>query len=92
MGGEKSYSVYMLASRLGGTLDTGANERSHPTRARTEIESGSWLHEGIQREQFGLMNHSEMSNLPFDARSGSKNGWAWKIRLIEEANPDWHDR
>jgi len=51
----RSYYVYILASRIGGTLYIGVTQRPHSPRRRTSAEIGKRLHEEIRSRQTDLL-------------------------------------
>ena len=90
--GRKSYWVYILASRIGGTLYIGITSdlvrrvyqhREQQTRGFT------------QRYGVTKLVHFEQYDDPENAirREKRLKKWtrAWKIQLIEENNPNWDD-
>jgi len=92
MGVDRSYWVYILASRIGGTLYIGVTNDlvrriyEHRTDAVPGFTRNYAVHRLIYYEQFG--------DVEFAIRREKRlKKWnrVWKIRLIEEANPDWHD-
>jgi putative endonuclease len=87
-----SYYVYILASRRYGTLYIGVTNN-----VRTRLEqhrAGRGSKFVRQYEVFRLVHVEEFAS-PQEAISREKQlkNWQrdWKIRLIEEANPDWSD-
>ena len=87
-----TYCVYILASRRYGTLYIGVT-----SNVRTRLEqhrAGHGSHFVKQYEVFRLVHVEEFAS-PQEAISREKQlkEWRrdWKIRLIEEANPDWSD-
>jgi len=85
-----TYYVYILASRRYGTLYIGV---TRDVRARLEQHrSGHDSH--FVYEVFRLVLVEEFTS-PQEAIAREKQlkDWRrdWKIRLIEEANPDWSD-
>ena len=92
MRGAGTYYVYILASRRYGTLYIGVT-----SNVRTRLEqhrAGHGSHFVSQYEVFRLVHVEEFVS-PQEAISREKQlkEWRrdWKIRLIEEANPDWSD-
>jgi putative endonuclease len=89
---EHIYYVYILASRIGGTLYIGVTSdlirRVHEHREK--LVRGFTQKYGIARlvyfEQFGDVGMAIR-------REKQLKGWkrAWKVRLIEEQNPNWDD-
>lgn len=89
---EKSYWVYILASRIGGTLYIGITNdlirRIH--EHRTGVVEGFTERYGVHRlVYFEQYNDVEMAI----RREKRLKKWnrAWKIRLIEGSNPNWVD-
>ncbi|GGE06942.1 hypothetical protein GCM10011529_11650 [Polymorphobacter glacialis] len=89
---EKGGHVYILANRRQGALYVGVTSdlMRRMSEHRQGLTPGFTLEHGIHRlvwlEQFGEI-------LPAIAWEKLLKKWHrdWKIRLIEEANPDWHD-
>ena len=89
---EHSYFVYRLASRKNGTLYIGVTNN---------LERRLWEHRNAQTKTFvskyAVLNLVYCENYPeiaaAIAREKAMKEWkrAWKIRLIEEANPNWND-
>jgi putative endonuclease len=92
MGSERSYWVSILASRIGGTLYIGVTNDlvrrvyEHRTNAVAGFTSKYDVHRLVYFEQFGDIE----SAIRREKRLKKWNR-AWKIRLIEESNLDWHD-
>ena len=84
--------VYILASRRNGTLYVGVSS----DLARRTWEHRNGLASGFT-ERFGVhrLVHVEVHDTMEDAilREKGLKKWrrAWKIRLIEETNPEWRD-
>lgn len=89
---ERAYYVYILASRLGGTLYIGVtNDLVRRTyQHREKLVKGFTQKYGVSRlvyyEAFGEVGAAIR-------REKQMKQWnrAWKIRLIEEKNPNWDD-
>lgn len=87
-----SFFVYILASKRGGTLYVGVTNNL----ARRMSEHKGRLVPGFTR-QYGVdrLVYFEAfdSILEARAREHSMKRWrrAWKVKLIEELNPDWDD-
>ena len=89
---EKCYWVYILASRIGGTLYIGVTN----SLIRRVYEHREGLVEGFTK-QYGV--HRLVYFEQFDEieqailREKRLKKWdrAWKIQLIEENNPNWDD-
>ena len=84
--------VYILASRRNGTLYTGVTS-DLPGRVYKHREG---LIAGFTR-QYGVKmlvwfeQHSTMEQAILREKRIKKWNRAWKLRLIEESNPDWRD-
>jgi putative endonuclease len=89
---ERAYYVYILASRLGGTLYIGvtSNLVGRVYQHRERLVKGFTRNYGISRlvyfEGFGDVSLAIQ-------REKQLKRWnrAWKVRLIEEKNPNWDD-
>ena len=89
---DKSYYVYLLASDRYGTLYTGVT--SHLVRR-------AWQHREAAAEGFTKKYavkrlvwyevHADVHAAITREKQIKKWNRAWKIRLIEEANPNWDD-
>ena len=84
--------VYILASRKQGTLYTGVTANL-PDRIRSHMEAaapGFTKRYGVDRlVHFGF--HPTMAHAIAREKKIKKWYRAWKIELIETANPDWRD-
>jgi putative endonuclease len=86
------YFVYILASRMGGTLYIGVTNdlQRRIVEHRRGAFPGFTKRYGVARlvyfEEFGHVRDAIV-------REKQLKKWnrAWKIRLIEERNPDWID-
>ena len=93
MSGDRSYWVYIiLASHLGGTLYIGVTNDliRRVYEHRSKAVAGFTKKYGVSR----LVYFEQFSDIEFAIRREKRlKKWprAWKIRLIEEANPDWLD-
>ncbi|MCW2351569.1 GIY-YIG nuclease family protein [Sphingobium sp. B12D2B] len=84
--------VYLLASRRNGTLYLGvtSNLMQLVAQHRTETFGGFTAEHGVKLlvwfEQHATMEHAIL-------REKQIKKWrrAWKLDLIEQANPDWQD-
>jgi putative endonuclease len=89
---EKAYWVYILASTLGGTLYIGVTNDlvRRIYEHRMGVADGFTKKYGIHRlVYFEQYNDVELA-IQREKRLKKWNR-AWKIRLIEEANPNWDD-
>jgi putative endonuclease len=90
--GARSYYVYILASRIGGTLYVGVTN----DLIRRVYEDKSKLVEGFT-EKYDVVKlvYFEQFDDPENAIKREKRlkKWSrtWKISLIEKENPDRHD-
>jgi putative endonuclease len=84
--------VYILASKRNGTLYVGVTSdvARRGWQHQTEVADGFTKRYAIHR-----LVHVEFHETMVDAirREKQIKKWerAWKLRLIEETNPDWHD-
>jgi putative endonuclease len=90
--GARSYYVYTLASRIGGTLYVGITN----DLIRRAFEHKSKSTPGFtERYDVAKLVYFEQFDDPENAIKREKRikKWnrAWKIRLIEEFNPNWED-
>lgn len=88
----KDYFVYILASRKNGTLYIGITDNL----IRRVYEHKNDLIEGFTKEhQVHNLVYFESTLDPLSAitREKTLKRWkrSWKIRLIEEENPQWKD-
>jgi putative endonuclease len=90
--GARSYYVYILASRIGGTLYIGVTNDlvRRVDEHRLELTKGFTKKYGVHKlvyfEQF-----DDIENAISREKRLKKWNRAWKIRLIEELNPNWDD-
>jgi putative endonuclease len=90
--GARCYYVYILASRIGGTLYIGVTN----DLIRRVFEHKSKLVDGFTKKYDVVkLVFFEQFDDPENAIKREKRlkKWnrAWKIRLIEEQNPNWED-
>ena len=86
------YWTYMLASKRNGTLYIGVT--NDLTRRLSEHREGAvpgftakyGVHRLVWCEQ-----HEDVEHAILREKQIKKWNRAWKLRLIEEANPDWED-
>jgi putative endonuclease len=92
MSRERSFWVYILANRLGGTLYIGVTNDlvRRVYEHRSKFVPGFTRKYGVDRliyfEQFSTIE----SAIQREKRLKKRNR-QWKIRLIEELNPNWDD-
>ncbi len=90
--GARSYYVYILASGIGGTLYIGVTNDliRRVGEHRLKLEEGFTKKYEIYRlvyfEQF-----DDIENAIRREKRLKKWNRAWKVRLIEEINPNWDD-
>jgi putative endonuclease len=85
-------AVYILASQRNGTLHTGVT---------SDLPKRIWEHKSDVAEGFSKRYdvhlliyfelHADMPSAINREKQIKKWNRAWKIRLIEEMNPDWRD-
>jgi putative endonuclease len=90
--GSRSYYVYILASRLGGTLYIGVTN----DLIRRVAEHKLKLTEGFTKKYdiFKLVYFEQFDDVENAIKREKRlKKWnrAWKIRLVEELNPNWDD-
>ena len=89
---ERVYYVYILASRTGGTLYIGVTSDlvRRVYQHRKKLVKGFTERYGVARlvyfEQFG-----EVGAAIHREKQLERWNRAWKVRLIEEKNPNWSD-
>jgi putative endonuclease len=90
--GARSYYVYILASRLGGALDIGVTNdlvrRVYEHREK-QVE-GFTKKYGVDKLVYFEQFHDAENAIKREKRLKRWNR-AWKIRLIQEHNPNWDD-
>jgi putative endonuclease len=89
---DRSYWVYILASKVGGTLYIGVTNNL----VRRLYEHREHLAEGFTDKYavYRLVYFEQYDNIESAIRREKRlKKWnrAWKIRLIEENNPNWDD-
>jgi putative endonuclease len=88
----KQYCVYILASRRNGTLYIGV---TNDLKRRVSEHKGKLVDGFTKQYDIGRLVHFEPYDDIRDAilREKRLKAWkrAWKVRLIEESNPDWDD-
>ena len=88
----RSYYVYILASRIGGTLYIGVTNdlvRRVAEHRLKQAESFTKKYEVDRLVYFQIFDDAE-SAIQREKRLKKWNR-AWKIRFIEELNPNWDD-
>lgn len=88
----KNYYVYILASKRNGTLYTGV---SSDLIKRVYQHKFGELYSFTSTYKVNRLVYYEIHNDIIEAIKREKNikAWKriWKLRLIEEKNPHWHD-
>jgi putative endonuclease len=92
MSDAKQYYVYILASKIGGTLYIGVTNNL----ARRVYEHREKLVEGFTKKYdvaklVYFEVHCEVEAAITREKQMKKWNRAWKVRLIEESNPNWSD-
>lgn len=86
------YAVYILASRRNGTLYIGVTS---DLLRRVDQHRAKAVPGFTQRYDVGRLVYFERYGEISEAIAREKQlkGWnrAWKIKLIEQSNPEWHD-
>ena len=92
MSRDRSYWVYIVASRIGGTLYIGVTNNlvrrifEHKTKAAEGFTRKYGVNRLVYFEEF-----DDIENAIRREKRLKKWNRAWKIRLIEEFNPNWDD-
>ncbi len=92
MSERRQYYVYIVANRTGGTLYTGVTNdliRRVGEHRQGEAE-GFTRRYGIKMLVYFEVHESIEAAITREKRIKNWNR-GWRIRLIEEQNPDWHD-
>ena len=89
---ERTYCVYILASKIGGTLYVGITS----DLIRRVVEHRAKAVKGFtsRYDVVRLVYFEQFATAPVAIRREKRlKSWnrAWKIRLIEEHNPNWND-
>jgi putative endonuclease len=88
----RSFYVYILASSIGGTLYIGVTNdiirrvAEHKLKIMKGFTKRYGVHKLVYYEQF-----EDLENAIRREKQLKKYNRAWKIRLIEELNPNWDD-
>jgi putative endonuclease len=93
MSKEHNYFVYILASRRNGTLYIGVTnsllKRTLEHKEREHKNSFTDIYEVIKLVYYE--HYQNISDAIVREKQLKKWNRAWKIRLIEEFNPNWRD-
>ncbi|HEU0157185.1 MAG TPA: GIY-YIG nuclease family protein [Stellaceae bacterium] len=86
------YYVYLLASRRHGTLYLGVTNDlvRRVTEHKAKVVEGFTAKYGVDRLVW-FEAHDNPNGAIVREKAIKKWRRDWKIRLIEEQNPDWHD-
>jgi putative endonuclease len=89
---ERSYWVYILASRLGGTLYIGVTNNlvRRIYEHRMGLVDGFTKQYAVHRLVY-FEQYSDIEAAILREKRLKKWNRAWKTRLIEEQNPNWDD-
>jgi putative endonuclease len=89
---ERSYWVYILASRIGGTLYIGVTNDlvRRVYEHKIGLADGFTKKYGVHRLVYFEQYHDIEAAILREKRLKKWNR-AWKIQLIEELNPNWDD-
>ena len=89
---EKHPAIYILASQRNGTLYIGvtSNLVKHIWEHKNNVVEGFTQRYGVH-ELVYFEQHSTMESAITREKQLKKWNRAWKLRLIEERNPDWCD-
>ena len=92
MHGAKQYYIYILASNIGGTLYIGVTNDliRRVYEHREKLAEGFTKRYNVARLVY-FENHSDIEAAITREKQMKKWNRAWKIRLIEESNPNWDD-
>jgi putative endonuclease len=92
MSGERQYYVYILASKIGGTLYIGVTNdlirRIYQHREKL-VEGFTKRYDVVSLVYYEV--HSDIEAAITREKQMKKWNRAWKVRLIEESNANWDD-
>jgi putative endonuclease len=90
--GAKQYYVYILASKIGGTLYIGVtgNLIRRVYEHREKLVEGFTKQYDVSRLVYFEV-HADIEAAITREKQMKKWNRAWKVRLIEESNPNWDD-
>lgn len=88
----KQPAVYILASKRNGTLYVGVTSdlTARVWQHRNDIVEGFTKKYGVHMLVYFEL-HDDMTSAIVREKRLKKWNRAWKLRLIEEKNPDWND-
>jgi putative endonuclease len=89
---DKQPTVYLMASQRNGTLYVGVTSelKKRVWQHRNDSHDGFTKNYGV-RELVYYELHGDMESAITREKKIKKWHRAWKIKLIEEMNPDWND-
>jgi putative endonuclease len=90
--GARSFYVYILASRIGGTLYIGVTNDLVRRFAEHRLKSVKGFTKRYEVDRLVYFEQfDDAENAIGREKQLKKWNRAWKIRLIEEVNPNWDD-
>ena len=92
MQGERQYYVYILASKIGGTLYIGVTNnliRSIYEHRQKLVDGFTKRYDVAKLVYYEI--HSDIEAAITREKQMKKWNRTWKVRLIEESNPNWDD-
>ena len=90
--GARSFYVYILASRIGGTLYIGVTNDLIRRVAEHRLKSVKGFTKKYEVDRLVYFEQfDDAENAIGREKRLKKWNRAWKIRLIEEVNPNWDD-
>ena len=90
--GARSFYVYILASRIGGTLYVGVTNNLIRRVAEHRLKSVKGFTKKYEVDKLVYFEQfDDAENAIGREKQLKKWNRAWKIRLIEEVNPNWDD-
>jgi putative endonuclease len=90
--GARSFYVYILASRIGGTLYIGVTNDLIRRVAEHRLKSVKGFTKKYEVDRLVYFEQfDDAENAIGREKQLKKWNRAWKIRLIEEINPNWDD-
>jgi putative endonuclease len=92
LGMDKQCYVYILASRRNGTLYVGVTSDllKRVWEHKNKLVKGFTQEYGVDKLVYYEV-HSDVENAITREKQMKKWNRAWKLRLIEEKNPEWKD-
>jgi len=90
--GARSFNVYILANRIGGTLYIGVTNDLVRRVAEHRLKQAQSFTKKYEVDRLVYFEQFDDAENAIKREKRLKN-WnrAWKIRLIEEFNPNWDD-